>query len=796
MSTELNGIEHGLHWIEQRQQVHDTDSYPTNRQAVQEDLVEQLRRCEEIREFGSQLSLADHEAVSNGQKSLSLTEQQALDTLKATADRRLSCLKTMSEIDNLEHLFGSLAHEFSLKAVDLVKSVDLGDKSCDLELQHKAQTKLNGHHSQSDILGIRSNWSWISKQLKCADVHLQNAAEYHQFFYDVSQYRQCMLSELSKTTSLLDQQKIDRNSHGPMASQLLFEMKAAITMFLTWSKKVDALFERSKKIVPLDFRTRKIDHHLPVKALCSYKTAQITIQEGEQLTLLDNSQTQHWQVRNERAQTGEVPSVILLIPGPDTRAVQAALQLRLELLAVWTVEWKRIGKSIVWFLLQVIRDWTPEEEKMLRALSDTDKTDLVAMLDAIDKTFAVYWQCYQPYLTLHDRTVQLRQKVHAKQNGTDDKFDVGQLLVIQTAIVIELLARYRDYWHYWEIFKILTETTRHPEYLLVVENWREYNFIEITDWLRKWQLETVNLESVDGIVEETIESEIVESLESEKYMLERDKETAETSHLTSSELEERQTFVITGVTDPRTGDEISFDEAISLGIINQHEGRYVNPKTGESQPIQMAMNAGKIKVELTTVKKSEEKRRDIGLITIKSYKESRPFTVKSVVDAMSEKQLSVDEAIRAKILDLKRGIYINKTTNEELTLADALDSGLLIVEFETEVTNGKHGDKDEDVVTKTYAVHCVVDVGKNKRLTFKEALDGGIVDADKGTYLNTSTGEQMLISDAFKKGLIKGTVVHDVQALDPNSRITVADTAVSNFKKPMKALKALKTVSH
>ena len=34
------------------------------------------------------------------------------------------------------------------------------------------------------------------------------------------------------------------------------------------------------------------------------------------------------------------------------------------------------------------------------------------------------------------------------------------------------------------------------------------------------------------------------------------------------------------------------------------------------------------KVEFTTTKKTEEKRKDIGLITIKTHKESRPYTVK------------------------------------------------------------------------------------------------------------------------------------------------------------------------
>jgi len=121
-----------------------------------------------------------------------------------------------------------------------------------------------------------------------------------------------------------------------------------------------------------------------------------------------------------------------------------------------------------------------------------------------------------------------------------------------------------------------------------------------------------------------------------------------------------------------------------LGIINQREGKYVNPLTGESMPIPTAMNAGKIKVEFTRTNKSAEKRSDLGLITIKTFREARPFTVKSVVDAKTERQMTVDEAIRTGIMDQKRGIYVNKYTNEELSLADALDSGLLIVEFDND----------------------------------------------------------------------------------------------------------------
>lgn len=96
-------------------------------------------------------------------------------------------------------------------------------------------------------------------------------------------------------------------------------------------------------------------------------------------------------------------------------------------------------------------------------------------------------------------------------------------------------------------------------------------------------------------------------------------------------------------------------------------------------------------VEIVTVNKSEEKRSDIYLITIKTYKEIRPFTVKAVVDAVTDRQMSVHEAQAAGILDQQRGIYINKSTGDHLSLADALDSGLLIVEFDQIDANSGNG---------------------------------------------------------------------------------------------------------
>lgn len=765
-----------LEWIEKQQLLHDRDGYSVNRAAVGDELVEQQRRHDEIDKFGS-----DHRLASKDMKHdlSSLTaEQQAFLKLQISAGQRLDCLKMVSQIDRLEDPFATLTNQFALTATDLV------DKHCSDEDCHPQPGVTS---DQGSIQAVRSNWRWVSKLLKCADVHLQNASDYHQFFHEVQQYRQWMMNDLIKAEKLVQRKDVHPNTHAQIANELLLEMKTAITLFLQWNKRIDGVFERSKTLVPVHQRAKKLDYAVPAKALCSYKTTEITIAEGEELTLVENSSVQQWQVQTSRAHTADVPSTIILIPGPDPAALQAALKLRLQFLALWTMEVKRIGKSIVWFLLQVIRDWTPEEEKMLRNLNDVDKKDLTELLAAIEKTFSLYWQHYPPYNTLQDRGSALDTLLHDK--SADNQL-VGKMLVIQTGIVIELLAKYREFWHNWELFKILTEITRHPEFLLVAENWKDYKFAELPEWLKKWQLENADWEMVDGDKRESValvEEERLEEerLEEEKYLMERAKETAEMSHLTSSEQEETSSFVITSVLDPRTNEEISFDEAIGKGIINQREGTYVNTRTRESVPIQMAMNAGKIKVEVTTTKKTAERRKDLALITIKTIIESRPFVVRAVIDAKTEKRLDVDEAVKTKILDQKRRIYVNSITKEELTLADALDSGLLEVEFEKDLNNGNG---EEEAVTKTYAVHAVVDVKTKKRLSFREAIDQNIFEPDEGSYLNTATGEKLYVGDAIRKGLIKATVVHDVNAIDPKSvsaanRMTIGDDAITHFHK-------------
>lgn len=224
----------------------------------------------------------------------------------------------------------------------------------------------------------------------------------------------------------------------------------------------------------------------------------------------------------------------------------------------------------------------------------------------------------------------------------------------------------------------------------------------------------------------------------------------------------------TGVVDTRTDEVISLDKAVAQGIINQAKGTYNNLATNESYPIPVAMNAGFIKVEFTTTKKSKEKTRDVGLITIKTYKETRPYTVKGVVDARTDRKLSIDDAVERGILDLKVGTCKNTDTGAMLSLADALDSGLLMVEFDKEAEH-----TEPEIVTKTYAIHAVVNLVEKKRVSFTEAVRSGLINQETGAYYDSRTDESMYIGEAIQKGLVKATIVHDPNSMEipPENRM-------------------------
>lgn len=267
------------------------------------------------------------------------------------------------------------------------------------------------------------------------------------------------------------------------------------------------------------------------------------------------------------------------------------------------------------------------------------------------------------------------------------------------------------------------------------------------------------------------------------------REKVETDQITQSRNEEKRTFVISGVIDPRSKEEIGFAEAIQIGIINQAEGLYVNPDTGEKMPIPEAMNNQLIKVEFQTAKKSKEETSAIGLITIKTLVDEREYTILSAIDADSGEKVDIENAKKRGILDAALENFTNLDKLDTMPIRDAIEEGWVEVEYDANGPQPHYADK-------TYAVNAVVDQRHKRKVQFYEAVKLGLIDRNTGNYINNATGEKIYVGEAIRKGFLKAKVVDNADGLniDAENHMVVErmDMMKNNVLKRLGVISALR----
>lgn len=271
----------------------------------------------------------------------------------------------------------------------------------------------------------------------------------------------------------------------------------------------------------------------------------------------------------------------------------------------------------------------------------------------------------------------------------------------------------------------------------------------------------------------------------ESISLSRQEEIAETDQITRSYEEERRTFQITAVKDPRDGRELTFQHAVMMGIVDQAQGRYINPDSGVSVTLADAMNQGKITVEFTSRQKIKQEKSAIGLITIKTRQETRPFNIVGVIDPETDRTISLTEAVKKGIYDDHRGVYTGEH-GEEMSVVDAIESGCVLVEYKGE------GVTHSDVVSKTYAINSVVDQKRKAKVSFTDAIALGILDRATGAYINNITGDRVYVGEAIKRGFIKARIINNPKSLDIDPENKIVVERIQNVKN--KLLKSMNAV--
>lgn len=738
---------------------------------------------------------------------------QGVQTL---AEKRAGCFEVIAGIAELEDQIQGLSTEFDSRAVHLTNLTENNKQRNGLGLDNESMART----TQNCVTSVRLNWKWLDEVMQCAHVHLANAASYHEFFHEIDEVDYWMETTMSRMhLSFHDKNlKGDRNDINCIDG----EMKDTLMAYLRWQSKVDSLFTRARDIVPVQKRTSPLKDPCPVVALTNYSGPEIEFTEGETLTLLDNSNKSKWRVQNSRQETGMVPAVIILIPGPSGEAVDAVVRLRIQLLGLWTTSVKRLGFQMISFMQLVFKDWNEDEIKAIQRMPKADRDDMLRILKKVDDTLSKNWHGYEGFEELQEKLSRLRTILEeaGDSNETDTTGQTGNV-VFQVKMLENMLDQYQEFCTYWNTYKVVAELLKQPKYILVCDKWDQLKYQTTAHYVRFWD---TNLQLTPGanvelskdkpqksemsitlhetpklqmspIVEESMSSQAVQKTAAATDYMDRLKKDAidgqidrseeyvsssidvlehhrrqqlRTDEVRSSMEEVKHTFIIKTVTDPRTQKSISLHEAIRDGIIDNATNQYVNPITGKVLSLQQAMALGDIVVEFKSQQKVKEERSSYGIITVTSSTDSRPYTITAVVDPKTDKEISIETAYKKRILSPSADTYTTET-GEKISIQDAIDSGLVKAEYQGEFRNG---DTEE---TKVYAVNGVIDKKLKRRVSFHEALNKGLLLGEEGIYINNETNERMNITDAIMKGLIKARIVSDASKLDidPESKIVV-----------------------
>ena len=561
--------------------------------------------------------------------------------------------------------------------------------------------------------------------MQCAEVHVRNAAKYHEFFQNLK-YTQSLLNTALGEIYLYQNQ--NKNDVG--FEWVINQIKQVIAEYQKWHTQLIQLFEQAKQVVPLPERLNPVKEARPVTSLADVTTGDFRCIQGETLMLVDNSDEKLWNVQSSTGQSGKVPPVMLLIPPPFKLALESVVQLKLQLLAMWTNSVKRAGFQIIACMNHVMQDWTEEEVNLFQSIPMSYKTKLVCVLRDIESKLANVWNGYGDFEELKERKDRLIMIL--EMDDSSQRFDfssqrIDEFLTTTVTRVLkfeDLLNIYLEMWSQWEAFFNLMEMLKNPNFMLYCEKWDQLRYMKSAKFIKFWE------SSVDFVKEDITRSKASFVLnqvppEMEKPKLKsnvdviiEDKTEEFTADTVTSIMEkELQTYIIKSVIDPTDGKtQISLQKAIMLGIIDQVERTYVNPMTGLGISFSDAINKGMILIEILKREKIEEEKKSYGMITIKTTSESHPYHITGVLDPVTRAKLTVTDAIERKVFDVES--YTYRTESGQLMgLAEAVKSGLLLTD-ETDVKDGQQVAGSQEVEETAYLVHAVVDQKKRDKVLF------------------------------------------------------------------------------
>ncbi|XP_019499892.1 PREDICTED: envoplakin isoform X2 [Hipposideros armiger] len=194
----------------------------------------------------------------------------------------------------------------------------------------------------ADPMGVRREYEVHQEALKmewhnflnlciCQEKQLQHVENYRRFQEEADSVSQT----LAKLNSSLDTQ-YDPAPGGPSGTptELLQQLEAEEKKLAMAEKTVGDLQRRSQEVAPLPQRRNPPQQPLHVESICDWDSGEVQLLQGEQYTLMDNTDPHTWVVKGPGGETKRAPAACFCIPPPDPEAVARASKLASELQAL------------------------------------------------------------------------------------------------------------------------------------------------------------------------------------------------------------------------------------------------------------------------------------------------------------------------------------------------------------------------------------------------------------------------------------------------------------------------------
>ena len=212
-------------------------------------------------------------------------------------------------------------------------------------------------------------------------------------------------------------------------------------------------------------------------------------------------------------------------------------------------------------------------------------------------------------------------------------------------------------------------------------------------------------------------------------------------------------YSLKSVKDPNTGVWYNPTEAERRGLINKIQGMYIDPITARSISIKVAIDRGFIKAEEVEEPDYDDLPQDATTYaTIEATREAEVVHITTVTDLQTGEEVSLMESVRRGIMDPNTGTFRDKVTGNTMTLQDAIEQGYIKAHTKTQDTLVR---AQTPKLTKSYHITGVVDTYSGQQLTVSEAIRRGMVDTEKGLFIDVITGDQIPLDKAIEKGHVK-----------------------------------------